>query len=181
MSFRGFESRPLRHVFFFLPITFPVNDVHTPWFFENVFVKNQYDPYGKTVFLNADGTVKTYNILNRTYLFQGRRLIEFAGWHGSELQTYHFRNREYSPKLGRFFQRDPIGIWGEGINLGNGYAFVGNGPVTKVDPYEKKATCKRYLGKKPCGVQLDIPDVKPCEHYENLAHKMYEKAAYSIG
>ena len=39
---------------------------------------------------------------------------------------YYYRAREYDPELGRFLQRDPIGIWGDTANLGNGYTHVAN-------------------------------------------------------
>ena len=35
---------------------------------------------------------------------------------------------------GRFIQRDPIGIWTDGLNLGNAYTYVGNNPVNYFDP-----------------------------------------------
>ena len=43
---------------------------------------------------------------------------------------YYYKNRIYSPTLGRFLQTDPIGTAG-GINL---YAYVGNDPVNATDP-----------------------------------------------
>ena len=36
----------------------------------------------------------------------------------------NYRARAYDPSLGRFLQRDPIGIWGDGINFGNGYPCI---------------------------------------------------------
>jgi len=42
----------------------------------------------------------------------------------------HLGARYYDPSLGRFLQRDPIGIFG-GLNV---YAYVGNNPTMAVDP-----------------------------------------------
>jgi RHS repeat-associated protein len=47
-----------------------------------------------------------------------------------ESQLYYVRNRTYSPTLGRWLQRDPIGYAG-GINL---YEYVGGKAVIKIDP-----------------------------------------------
>ncbi len=47
-----------------------------------------------------------------------------------ETQLYYVRNRTYSPVLGRWIQRDPIGYDG-GINL---YGYVGDHPVAATDP-----------------------------------------------
>ncbi|MBL0189432.1 MAG: RHS repeat-associated core domain-containing protein [Candidatus Obscuribacter sp.] len=48
----------------------------------------------------------------------------------SELGLYYYKNRYYSPTLGRFLQPDPIGTAG-GANL---YAYVGNAPFNFTDP-----------------------------------------------
>jgi RHS repeat-associated protein len=61
------------------------------------------------------------------YGFTGRRRLAAAG-------LYDYRARAYEPKLGRFLQRDPIGVWGDGENSGNPYSYVGNHPVLCTDP-----------------------------------------------
>ena len=50
---------------------------------------------------------------------------------GELIGLYYFRARYYDPSTGRFLQRDPV--W-DPVNLGNAYTFVGNNPVTNMDP-----------------------------------------------
>jgi RHS repeat-associated protein len=75
-----------------------------------------YDPYGTPSL--------TISTINNRYRFTGREYDEESG-------LYHYRARAYSPAIGRFMQRDPIGILG-GINL---YAYVGNRPINYTDAY----------------------------------------------
>jgi RHS repeat-associated protein len=58
------------------------------------------------------------------WLFTGRE---------SDFETglYHFRARAYSPRLGRFLQRDPFGQ----LPDANVYRYVGNHPLDRVDPF----------------------------------------------
>jgi RHS repeat-associated protein len=79
-----------------------------------------YDPYGEATF-EAGGST------GNPYLFQGRRL-------DSETGLYYFRNRNYSPELGRFMQRDPAG-YGDGMNLS---LFAGDSPTTFSDPFGRR-------------------------------------------
>ncbi|MFZ2960404.1 MAG: DUF6531 domain-containing protein [Candidatus Ozemobacteraceae bacterium] len=57
------------------------------------------------------------------YLFTGRRFDGFS-------QTYNNRNRQYSPKYGRFISKDPIGFRG-GLNL---WGYAKNNPMLWLDP-----------------------------------------------
>ncbi len=58
------------------------------------------------------------------YLFAGRRIDSFS-------QLYNNRNRYYSPKVGRFTSRDPIGF-----NGGNYlFAYANLNPVIYTDPF----------------------------------------------
>ena len=58
------------------------------------------------------------------YLYTGRRFSELT-------RQYNNRNRYYSPALGRFTSKDPIGFNG-GINL---YRYADNNPMRWVDPF----------------------------------------------
>jgi RHS repeat-associated protein len=60
------------------------------------------------------------------------RLVEKSIYRDDlETENYYVRNRCYSPALGRWLTRDPIGTQG-GINL---YAYVGSSPVGNVDAW----------------------------------------------
>jgi RHS repeat-associated protein len=59
----------------------------------------------------------------------GRFQYTGQAWLG-DLGMYYYRNRIYSPTLGRFLQTDPIGFGG-GMNI---YAYVFNNPVNRTDP-----------------------------------------------
>lgn len=78
------------------------------------------DEYGYTPF----GELVTYDSgLSNPYLFAGSRFDK-------ETELYYFRARSYSPKLGRFLQRDPK-EYVDGMNL---YEYVGNNPMNLTDP-----------------------------------------------
>ncbi len=89
-----------------------------------VYERYQYDPYGNVTIKNGSGaTIPTSAIGNR-YMFTGREFDEESG-------QYHYRERTYSPLIGRFQQRDPIGFY-DSMNLFE-YAF--NSPVNWIDPW----------------------------------------------
>ncbi|MEM7248606.1 MAG: RHS repeat-associated core domain-containing protein [Acidobacteriota bacterium] len=86
----------------------------------------EYDDYGWPTVL-AGGVEHDESTVGNPFLFTGRRWEE-------ELSLYDYRARYMDPRLGRFTTRDPIGIWGDDLNLGNGYAYVGNNPLSRIDP-----------------------------------------------
>ena len=65
--------------------------------------------------------------MGNPFFFTGRRF----DW---ETRLYDYRTRWYDPIAGRFTSRDSIGIWGDGLNLGNAFAYVGNNPWSRLDP-----------------------------------------------
>ena len=94
-----------------------------------------YEPYGPTTFTNASGTANTpatESDYANTLAFQGQRLDDESG-------LYYFRNRHYSPVLGRFVQRDPVGYL-DGMNL---YTFLRSQPIIGGDPMGWKCNAKK--------------------------------------
>ena len=66
-------------------------------------------------------------IIGNPYLFTGRRYDPETAW-------YYYRTRYLNSVAGRFTTRDIIGIWGDFLNFGNSYSYVGNNPSSLLDP-----------------------------------------------
>ena len=82
-----------------------------------------YDVYGKVKIFNEVGTEIQTSQIGNNYTFTGRRL-------DTETGLMYFRARYYSPELGRFISKDPIGFV-DGMNLYAGYFTFWGG----VDPF----------------------------------------------
>ena len=99
----------------------------------------QYDAYGRqavykpgpTAVINFGGddivTPSGLSALGNPYIFTGRR-------YDPETSQHYYRTRYLDTIAGRFVTRDTIGVWGDRVNLGNAYAYVGNRPETSTDP-----------------------------------------------
>lgn len=83
-----------------------------------VTARNAYDEYGMP---KSDATGN--NINNGRFQYTGQAWIAEAG-------MYYYKNRMYSPTLGRFMQTDRIG-YADGVNW---YAYAHNDPVNGTDP-----------------------------------------------
>jgi len=100
---------------------------------------------------------------------------------------YYYRLRYYDPVAGRFVSRDPLGLWGDPGQRGNGQSYCGGNPVNRVDPmglYEAKIAMeifKREYGgyallwrAQALGITVDwdedwdTPDNSPFEIDSNL-------------
>jgi RHS repeat-associated protein len=95
----------------------------------------EYDDFGRPL---------STSLVDNPYLFTGRRYDTDSG-------LYHYRQRYYDSVEGRFLTRDPIGIWGDPVNLGAPTTYVGNNPWSYRDAYGD-ITIKRFsFKKKTCG------------------------------
>jgi RHS repeat-associated protein len=88
-------------------------------------VKERYDygPYGNVTILDGEGNALEQSSIGNAITYTGQRYDADTG-------LYYYKNRYYSPKLGRFLSKDPLGMI-DGPNL---YAYVNNDPTNWVDP-----------------------------------------------
>ena len=87
------------------------------------------------VFTAPDSTGNRWGDAAVQSTFGGNSIIYCGYSYNPETENYYVRNRYYSPSLGRWITRDPIGISG-GINL---YGYVESEPVGSLDPSGKDA------------------------------------------
>jgi RHS repeat-associated protein len=80
-------------------------------------VDGDYAPFGGPAVGSNNGVLGMLG-------FTGREYDQVTG-------LYYYRNRWYSPDLGRFLEPDPIGLAGRDVNL---YRYVGNAPASSIDP-----------------------------------------------
>jgi RHS repeat-associated protein len=89
----------------------------------NVIERVTYDAYGMPSFFDSSFIPQPSSLVNNRLLFTGRE------W-DAECSLFHYRARTYSPTLGRFLSRDPLG-YVDGMNL---YEYVRGNPLINVDP-----------------------------------------------
>jgi RHS repeat-associated protein len=111
----------------------------------NVVERYAYSPYGERTVLDADFSADANGVsdVNNALGHQGLHL-------DTESALYYNRNRYYSPSLGRFITRDPLG-YVDGMSV---YEYVGSSPRVYVDamgyesrPVEKSAIPGTVLDK----------------------------------
>lgn len=105
-----------------------------------------YDVYGQPTIKTEAGLTLTQSAVGNSYLFTGRT-------YDAETALYYYRARYYSPGLGRFLQRDPLGYM-DGPNL---YTYVQNNPASARDPFGMQDG-----GKEPSKVERTLRWKVPC-------------------
>jgi RHS repeat-associated protein len=85
----------------------------------------RYSAYGVTTIERDQGSGTEQKLIENPFAYTGGELEQETG-------DYFYRARYYSALSGRFLSRDPIGFEGGDVNL---YTYVGNNPVSFVDPY----------------------------------------------
>lgn len=83
-----------------------------------------YDAFGKPAVYNGSGLAIAATAYANRFLFTGREYV-------AEFGLYNYRNRFYSPALGRFLQSDPLRFGGRDVNI---YRYVGNNSTNSADP-----------------------------------------------
>ncbi len=83
-----------------------------------------YDPYGTTYITDANSNALAASAFGNPLMWTGQR-------YDTDVSLYHFYFRSYSPTLGRWLHRDPLG-YVDGVNL---YEYVGSGPLFWFDPW----------------------------------------------
>ncbi|MEN6308598.1 MAG: RHS repeat-associated core domain-containing protein [Anaerohalosphaeraceae bacterium] len=98
--------------------------------------RSEYDAYGATHYYNADYT-QTFAVSQHgnPFAFTGREIDSFDFASGvPQLTKMHYRHRDYSPFMGRFYQQDPA-QYIDGLNL---YEYVKGNPNINIDPLGKE-------------------------------------------
>ena len=89
---------------------------------EDVAVSYRYDPYG-AVTITRNGSTQSSDPLGQPITYTGR-------WSDEETGLMYYRARMYSARMGRFLQRDPLGV-SAGPSL---YEYARSAPAVYVDP-----------------------------------------------
>ncbi|PYI94663.1 MAG: hypothetical protein DME97_01420 [Verrucomicrobia bacterium] len=89
-----------------------------------VIERYKYDVFGAPGFFDGNGGTLSSSSYDNRFLFTGREYYQTVG-------VYDYRNRFYSPALGRFLQTDPVRFAAGDIDL---YRYAGNNTVSRLDP-----------------------------------------------
>jgi len=109
-----------------------------------------YAPYGQATVRDGSGDVIAGSVKDWVFLHQGGEQIASG--------DYDFRNRAYSPSLGRWLSNDPIGFEADDNNW---YRYEGNDPGNRLDPEGLKGTAVLPVYQPPIIRPPLGPEIKP--------------------
>ena len=92
----------------------------------------RYDVYGAPSIYDSSFNLQPSSLASNRFLFTGREWLPDIG-------LYDYRNRAYSPQVGRFLQTDPIRFDAKDVNI---YRYVKNDILNKIDPSGKSTSTK---------------------------------------
>jgi|694.fasta_scaffold14832_9 RHS repeat-associated protein len=122
-----------------------------------------YAPFGQATFRDGSGSTLSASAKDWVFLHQGGERVA-AG-------DYEFRNRVYSPNLGRWLSNDPLGF-----NAGdqNWYRAIGNNPGNGLDPsgFVVIFIHGRPGFSKPADINVENPNVGELYRYETKFGKI---------
>jgi RHS repeat-associated protein len=111
-----------------VPFAFHADYLSTPYSATDATgaVAERYDiePFGRTTVTQGPGYSQPL----------GSKVGLHGGWFDHDTSRIYYRQRVYDPVMARFLSRDPVGVWGDALNLGGAYCFVGNNPTLWRDP-----------------------------------------------
>lgn len=99
----------------------------------------EYTAYGEVSYLNGDSSSEEsdgnewtddsdqISDIENERLFTGHQ-------RDSNTKLYHIRMRSYSPTIGRFIQKDPVGSWNDFAVSGNAFSYGPSSPLRGSDP-----------------------------------------------
>lgn len=140
----------------------------------------EYGEYGKPTIYQVPASgpeiaLGDVSAIGNRYLFNGREYDSATG-------LYWYRTRYMDPEQGRFIARDTIGAWGDANNLGNPFAYVGNNPWSRLDPYGRSAGVgMAYFGTQPGGRPVFETPEDAIEGSKTAAIAGLNGAAWGIG
>ena len=85
--------------------------------------RDTYTPFGVVTYWDASGSALSASAKDWVFLHQGGEQVVGG--------DYEFRNRVYSPTLGRWLSNDPLEFEARDVNI---YRYVGNGSGNGLDP-----------------------------------------------
>ena len=132
---------------------------------EDVAVSYRYDPYG-AVTITRNSTVESSDPLGQSVMYTGRWLDEETG-------LMHYRARACGPMIGRFSQRDPLGLL-TGPNL---YQYAESQPTVYVDPTGTTSLVPPYIPRGAGGFGFSGPGQFDARH-DALHAKLAKDQAY---